>query len=250
MRAAAAVVAGLALSGLAAGAPMAAQQPAVPSPIPGTITVTGTGTIRRAPDQAVVSLAVETMSPTARASAQQNAQRMDAVIRAIRQAGVPADHIRTTSYNLNPEYQYTQPTPNRPGEQKLVGYRATNMVEVRVDSIPRVGAVVDAAVEAGANRANGISYQLRDPDAARREALRAAVQNARADAQTLAEAAGQQLGQMLQLTNAGFVQPPIPMFEARKVMDAQAPPPPTPVEPGQLEITATVTAVYLIAGAK
>ena len=244
MRRAAAVLTVLALT-----APVAsrAQQAGAEQTAVRAITVIGTGTIRRTPDVAVVSLAVETMAANARAAAQDNATRMDSVIRALRQAGTPAERIRTTSYSLNPEYQYTQATPTKPGEQRLVGYRASNTVEVRVDSIPRVGLVLDAAVAAGANRALGISYQLRDPDAARREALRAAVANARADAQALAEAAGQRLGTLLELSTSGFVRPPTPMFEARKVMDmaAQAP---TPVEPGELEVTATVTAVYRIAG--
>ncbi len=244
MRRAAAVLTALALT---APAMARAQQTGSVQSAFGGITVIGTGTVRRTPDVAVVSLAVETMAANARAAAQDNATRMDAVIRALRQAGIPAEKIRTTSYNLNPEYQYTQATPTKPGEQRLVGYRASNTVEVRVDSIPRVGLVLDAAVAAGANRALGISYQLRDPDAARREALRAAVANAHADAQALAEAAGQKLGPLLGLSTSGFVQPPMPMFGARKVMDmaAQAP---TPVEPGELEISATVTAVYWIAG--
>lgn len=229
-----------------------AQQPGVLQPtgeLVRSVTVNATGTVRRAPDQAVISLAVETMAKNARDAAQQNADRMERVIRAIRQSGIPGERIRTTSYSLSPEYQYTQPTPDRPGEQKLLGYRASNQVEVRVDSIPRVGVVLDAAIGAGANRAMGISYQLRDPDSARREALRAAVANARLDAEAIATAAGQQLGPVIQMNVGGFVQPPpVPMFEARKAMDmaAQAP---TPVEAGQMEITASVTAVYrLLAG--
>lgn len=224
-----------------------AQQPggpAAPAELVRSVTVSASGTVRRAPDQAVVSLAVETMEKSARDAAQQNAKRMEAVIRAIRQTGIPAERIRTTSYNLNPEYQYVQPTPDRPGEQKLLGYRASNQVEVRVDSMPRVGAVLDAAIAAGANRALGIGYQLRDPDAARREALRMAVANARLDAEAVAVAAGQQLGPVIQMNVGGFIQPPVPMFEARKVMDMAAAPAPTPVEPGQMEITASITAVY------
>src|SRR5512143_2637546 len=113
------------LLALASGA--AAQQTAPPPPEP-AVSVSANGTVRKTPDQAVISLAVENVAANARSAAQQNAQRMDAVIRAIKQTGIPAERIRTSGYNLMPEYQYTQPTPNRPGEQKLIGYRAMNMV--------------------------------------------------------------------------------------------------------------------------
>ena len=209
-----------------------------------TISLSATGTVRRAPDQAIVSLAVETRASTARQAAQQNAQKMDAVVRALRDVGIPADRIQTESYNLNPDYQYVQPAPGRPGEQRLVGYVASNQVRVQVDSIPRVGATVDAAITAGANRANGINFQLRDPDAARRDALKLAMAAAHRDAQALAEAAGQSLGPLLHVSTG--VEQPRPLFAMRAEMAGAvaAPAPPTPVEPGQLEITATVTVVY------
>ncbi len=216
--------------------------PASPEP-PRTITLSAVGTVQRAPDQAIISLAVETQAPTAREAAQRNAQDMDAVVRALKQSGIPADRIRTQGYNLFPDYRYVTPTPGQPGEQKLVGYRASNTVRVQVDSISRVGATLDAAVAAGANRAMGISYQLRDPDAARRDALRLAVGNARRDAEALAQAAGLPLGPLLQLSTAA--EGPRPMFEmaaARSLAGAATAP--TPVEPGQMEVTATVSAVF------
>ncbi len=236
-----------AVSMLLALAPAVAAQQATPTvaEIP-TISVSATGTVHRTPDQAVVSLAVENVASNARNAAQQNAQRMEAVIRAIRQAGIPSEHIRTSGYNLMPEYQYTQPTPTRPGEQKLTGYRATNMVQVTVDSIARVGPVIDAAIAAGANRANGVNFQLRDPEAVRREALRLAVAHAREDAETLAQASGRQLGTLLQLSTTGaMVPPPVPMMMRAGAMAAEAT---TPVEPGEMDITATVLAVYRVIG--
>jgi uncharacterized protein YggE len=239
-------IVGLAAMALLAPLSAGAQQPATPGGMASahrTVSVSGTATVRKAPDQAVISLAVETNAPTAQDAAQRNAQRMAAVVRAVRSAGIPAERIRTTGYNLNPEYRYTNPAPGQTGEQKLVGYRATNTLEVLVDSIPRVGPVLDAAVAAGANRANGISYQLREPEAARREALRLAVANARQDAEALAAAAGVPLGELLELSSTGMVRTPGPVF-ARADMALAGAATPTPVEPGQLEITAAVSAVY------
>ena len=241
MRAAAAVWLVLAF------APAAAAQQVATVPTEPTVSVSGNGMVRKTPDQAVVSLAVENVAANARTAAQQNAQHMDAVIRAIKQAGIPAERIRTSGYNLSPEYQYTQPTPNRPGEQKLIGYRAMNMVQVIVDSIPRVGPVIDAGIAAGANRAMGVNFQLRDPEAARREALRLAVGNARQDAETLAQASGHQLGSLMQLNTTGAVMPPpVPMMMGAKRMQAEDVT--TPVEPGEMEVTATVLAMYHLVG--
>ncbi len=247
MTRAAAVLAALALAWPTTA--RAQQLPAAPAEPVRTISLSATATVRRAPDQAMVSLAVETRAANARQAAQQNAQHMDAVIRALRDAGIPAERIHTESYNLSPEYQYVQPTPGKPGEQRLVGYMASNSVRVQVDSIPRVGTTIDAAIAAGANRATGIAFQLRDPDTARRDALRLAMETARKDAEALAGAAGQTLGPLLQLTSG--IEQPRPLFAMAGARLAAADvTAPTPVEPGQLEITATVSVTYRLEAAK
>lgn len=238
------------LVALAFATPMAAaaqQVTPAPTEVSRTISLSATGTVLRAPDQAIVSLAVQTQAATAREASQLNARRMQAVVRALRQAGIPAEHIRTQSYSLEPRYEY--PKPGRPGEQKLVGYTASNTVRVQVDTIGRVGATLDAALAAGANRAMGISYQLRDPEAARREALRRAVANAREDARALAEAAGLPLGPLLQLSTEAFPPRPVPLLAAARGFAQPAAPAVTPVEPGQMEVVATVSAVFRLGAA-
>jgi uncharacterized protein YggE len=230
----------------------AAQQPVTP-PVPApppfrTITVSGTGTVLRQPDQAVVNLAVESFAATAEQAAAENADKMDAMLKAIRQAGIPQDKIRTTSYQLNPEYDYSQPpSPRQPGEQRLLGYRAMNMVMVTIDDIRRVGPVIDAAIKAGGNRVMGINFQLKDPESARQDALRQAVQKARREAETLAAASGEKLGELVALNTAPIVEQPIPMFRRAEAVSMAATAP-TPVEPGQLEVQASVTAMYRISG--
>ncbi|MBX6364536.1 MAG: SIMPL domain-containing protein [Gemmatimonadetes bacterium] len=232
---------------LAIPAAATAQQPPAAAPPPiRTITVSGTGTVLRQPDQAVVNLAVESFAATAEQAARENADKMDAMLKAIRQAGIPQEKIRTVSYQLTPEYDYSEPrTPRQPGEQRLVGYRAMNMVMVTIDDIRKVGPVIDAAIKAGGNRVAGINFQLKDPDAARQDALRQAVQKARREAATLVEASGETLGELVTLTTAPLVEPPVPMFRRAEALAVTAPAP-TPVEPGQLEIQATVSATYRI----
>jgi uncharacterized protein len=216
-----------------------AQQP---EEQPRTITVAASATVERDPDRAVVMLAVESQATTAREASQRNAQLMESVLAAIRREGIADDGIRTVSYELRPEY--TRPEQGRE-PPRIVSYRAINMVQVRVDAIQRAGVVIDAALEAGANRVTGLNFELRDPESARLEALREAMAKARREAEAIAAAAGQQLGDPLTIhVGQAFVPrpPPMPMM-ARAEMDVALAPPP-PIEGGQLAITATVNAVY------
>ena len=210
------------------------------------IVVNAMGSASRAPEQAVVSLAVETAARTARDAAAQNAERMTRLVAALRRLNIPEDQIRTTAYNMYPEYrQWDGRNPEMANRQpEIIGYRVMNMVNVIVDGAERAGAVIDAALEAGANRVDGLGFQLRDPEAVRADALRQAMAKARAEAQLLAEAAGLTLGAPLEIsTSFGYMPPPMPQMMMARDM-AGAPAPPTPVQPGSVEIQATVNIVY------
>jgi len=223
-----------------------AQEPGSPTPPARerTITVTGTGVVDREPDQAVIMLAVENMARTADAAAQANAETMERVIAALRRLGLDRDRIRTVSYQLHPEYARDEPRPGQPYEPRIVGYRAMNMVRVTLDDIARVGEVIDAALGAGANRVTGLSFQLRDPERARIDALALAVQNARGEAQALADALGETLGPALDVSTTGRIPQPVPYMMDAVAARAELAAAPTPIEPGTLRVEATVTIVY------
>lgn len=212
-----------------------------------TVTVSATATIEREPEKAVLLLAVESQGPTARAASEANATKMTAVIAALRKAGIPEREIRTVSYELHPQYA---PPPDRPRPTdtpqapKIVGYRAINMVQVGIDPVARVGAIIDAAINAGANRVANLTYELRDPDVARRDALRLAVEKARGEAQVMAEAAGQRLGPPLNMSTTYYAPP---RYAGRVMMDMaqeSLAAPPTPIEPGMLSVSATVNVTF------
>jgi uncharacterized protein len=207
--------------------------------MPRSLTVSGTGTADVTPDRATLILAVETQAQTAQEAARLNAQRMDAVIAAVRRAGVPQRQIRTANYRLHPEYRH-----EREREPTLVGYRAGNQLVITIDSLAIVGQVIDLAIGAGANRVDGLGFGLRDVESARQEALRRAVQNARATAETIAAAAGVALGEPWQIAvGGGWAPPPTPMpMRAEMAMDGLAAV--TPVEPGQVSFSATVSVTY------
>lgn len=231
--------------------PAAAQRPA-PEAHERTIFVNATAQVRRAPDQAIISLAVETPAPTAAEATRQNAERMSAVIEALRRLGIERSSIQTRRVELMPRYERERMRPEPPMEQmeqrepRIVGYIAVNQVVVTVDDIGLVGRVVDAGVDAGANRVTGIHFQLREPEAAYHEAVRLAVQKARREAEVVAAALGEPLGPALNVTTSSYypAPPPSPMVRGRAMEQAAAVP--TPVEPGELDVQASVSITFRI----
>lgn len=229
------ILLGLAL--LAAPAAVSAQEAAAE---PRTITINSTGTVEREPEQGVILLAVESEAPTARAAADANATRMAELVAALREARVPDRQIRTISYELRPEYTRQERATEPP---RITAYRAINMVQVTVDTVARMGGVIDAAIASGANRVANISFQLRDSRSAHLEAVALAVANARREAEIIAQAAGERLGHALSITTGGYhAPPPAPAPMYRQMDMAQAAP--TPIEGGTLAVTASVTIVF------
>ena len=226
--------------------PAAAQVPA-PEAQPRTIFVNATAQVRRAPDRAVISLAVETPAPTAGEATSRNAELMTRVIDAVRALGIDRAMIQTQRVSLSPQYEHL--TGREPvevqREPRIVGYIASNQVVVTVDDVALVGRVVDAGVAAGANRVNGIGFQLRDPESAYHEALRLAIEKARREAEVVARALGERLGPPLNVTTSSYyAPPPAPMMADMRMERAQAMP--TPVEPGELDVQASVSISFLI----
>lgn len=226
----------------ATAAPLMAQQP-VERP-DRVINVNAVGTVVREPEKAVITVAVESSAATAQLAASANARKMDAVFAALRRVGIVPPKVRTIAYELQPQYQ--QPSRENPNPTpRVVGYRAINMVLVDVDTIARVGMVIDATVASGANRITNLSFELRDVESARLEALRLAVAKARAEAEVLATAAGQRLGSPLNISSSSYFEPRQYRMQAVEVANmAVAAPPPTPIEAGTLTITANVSMVF------
>jgi len=192
------------------------------------ITVIGTGVVTSVPDRADFSFGVTSEGRTAAAALAANAAEMRRVIAAIRAAGVAADDVQTQQISLSPRY-------TDEGES-IVGYTASNTVSARIRDLGRAGAVIDAAVEAGANQVFGPSLTRSDSNELYRTALRAAYANARAKAQALAAAAGITLGRAVDMVESGGPMP-MPAAESARLTD-------TPIEPGTQEIQATVTVTF------
>lgn len=211
-----------------------------------TVSVSGMATVQRQPDQAVVLLAVESFAPTAREAAAANARKMDAVIGALRRLGLREDKIRTVGYSVTPEYDYSNRTPRQQGDDRLLGYRARNTVQVTTNNVEEAGTIIDTALTAGADRVTNLTFQLRDPDAARRDALRLALDKARAEAETIASSISRRLGPVVAVTTTGLFPPP-QLVDARAralSTDLMYESTATPLEPGLLEVSAQVSVIY------
>ena len=228
-----AFITGLLLTGLAGAAPatVPAQQPPVSS-----IRVTGDGRVTARPDRVQIDIGVTTRAAQSQEAAAQNARQVDAVLAAVRKAAGPTAILKTISYSLNPNYRFH---PNG-GEPTLQGYTAVNVVQVTLDELGKIGAVIDAATQSGANRVEGIQFTLRDQDAVRAEALREAASRARAEADVLAAALGLKVLRVLTVEEQSPRVVPVRVYGgAPRAMATAAPA--TPVEAGTLEVTADVT---------
>ena len=230
----------LVLFSVLVASPVAAQQPQPSSAHSGPDIVTSaTGEARVTPDRAHVLIGVQTRAATAAQAGADNATKTRAVIDAIKARGIPAAQIGTSEYNLYPEYDNREPPREGPQTPRVIGYVANNTVRVEVRQLNQVGAVIDAALAAGANMVNTIQFFASNVDAARRTALGEAVGRARADAEALAKAAGGSLGALLELNTQT---PPVrPMYGERLMrMDAAGAAAQTPIEPGQQTLTVWV----------
>ncbi len=212
--------------------PAAAQTPA-PANDPVVVT-TGEGAVKVAPDRGWVTIAAESRARSPREAQRANADAMAAVLAKIKGAGLPADAIRTSGYDLQPEFDYNN------GKQTLRGYVARNTVEVRVDDIGRVGEILDLAVGSGATNVSGVRFDLKDRAAAEREALRKAVADARTRAEAAASGANLRVDRVLRIEEQrAVVEPPRPMMMMRQSAGAVESQP--PISPGELEVRALVT---------
>lgn len=235
-------LAALAALAFAAAGGAAANAQTFGGPRAATLTVTGTAGVTRAPDRATVSFRIETTNDVAAAATSANAAIANALTAKLAPLHIPAGAISTAGYALN--YNPRPPKPD-PASQQRYGYTVERTVDVVVDDVNGAGAVVDAGVAAGVTNVNGISFTLRDRQAAVRSAQAAALADAVAQARNLATAAKVRLVRIRAIAPQGSGGP-VPLIRAVPgvMMSAAVP---TTIDPGNLTVTAGVTVVYEIA---
>lgn len=205
-----------------------------------TITVGASGSILVDPDIAYANVAVETKGATAGAAQEANAKQFAAVEKVLYETfKLDKKDVKTSGFYVQPEYNYTE----KDG-RKLVGYTAVHQIQVSYRKLDEIGKLLDALSAAGANRIDGVRFSTEKGDQYELEALKKAMANAKAKADTLASSAGRQVKGVVNIVQGAASAPPIfmeaTMAKAMAVADSAV----TSVQAGQIEISANVTVQY------
>ena len=199
------------------------------------IRVTGAATVRAEPERAEIDLGVVTQAATAKEAADANAEKLEAVITAVREALGPDAEIETQSYSLRPNYT----RPRDGSEATIASYTASNMIRVTKIAIDDAAKVIDAATGAGTTNLQRLQFTVDDEESLRLQALADAALEARARAEALAGALGLDIVRVLSVTESEPVV--VRSYAAATMMQAEVGRAQTPVEPGSVEVRATVT---------
>ena len=225
-----AILAAAASPAAAAEIQLAAQGPVVELSV--------TETVKARPDLATVGAGVTSRAQTAVEAMRLNANAMDAVVQRIKALGIAADDIQTTGIELGAQYDYDQARQR----QVFRGFQASNRVSVILRKVPDTGRVLDALVAAGATDISGPSFSIDDDTAPRAQARKAAMDKARRQAEEYARWAGYSGVRLLQVSE--LVNPGRPMPYDGRVMAVAAEAKATPIEPGLVGTSVTVTVSY------
>ncbi len=199
------------------------------------VMVTGDSIVQAQPDTAILTVSVVTQGRNALQAQQENANRSDAMVRAMKSAAGAGAEVKTSGYSLQPIRVYKEGQP-----PLITGYEARNSVMVTLPDLTKVGSVIDATAQAGANDVAGLSFTLKKDRPARDQALAEATREALSKAQVIATALGGRVTRVVEVQEEG-VNRPRPIYEGQlQMMKTTAA---TPIEVGTLDITSHVQLV-------
>ncbi|MFA5013212.1 MAG: SIMPL domain-containing protein [Candidatus Paceibacterota bacterium] len=218
-----------------------------------TVSVSKTGTVYVQADLAVVDLTVTTEAKSADGALTQNRAKASKVLEFLKAQGVQEKDIKTINYNLYPRYEYSKAgagaeiyPPISDGQRYLVGYDATETIEVKIRELDKIGAITQGAVTAGVTDVGSLNFTVESEDAAKNQARSQAIVNARAEAEMIASGLGVQLGQIVGYTESNNF-PYYGMGGAMKSLDSSvATPSAVPVAVGENKVEVTVNITYEI----
>lgn len=205
-----------------------------------TLAVSGTGEATADADIVTIVLGVQTRDESAAAAVAENGRMMVDAVEALKAAGVPEEEIKTSRFSISPTRDWIDGRLS----DKVV-FEVNNQITFTLDLADEmdIGAFLDAAVGAGANTVESVTFALQDPKPVQEEALVEAVVDAMGKAGVISQAAGVSLGRVLSISEGGYS--PVPMAESRVYFAADAGAA-TPIVPGDVMVTATVTITYEI----
>ncbi|MFC5652813.1 SIMPL domain-containing protein [Paenibacillus solisilvae] len=204
---------------------------------PSTIEVQGEGTVTASPDRVLVVLGAITEGDALQLVQAENAMIVTNIIQSLQNLGIPKEKIQTYDFRIDPQYDYED------GKQIFRGYKVTHLLQITTDRVEQTGVIVDTAVSQGANSVSNIQFTLINPEIYENQALSLAVRNARQKAVTIAQTLGATIAAIpFRVQELPRPTGPIP-FKAALFADSTV----TPIQPGELTITAAVRAWYYIA---
>ena len=209
-----------------------------------TVTVSGEGVVRAEPDQATVRFGIVTRAEDPEEARRLNAAAAAEAMNAVRALDIDERKMRLETLRLPPAREYNSQTRRWVD----VGFEATRQVVVEVGDLEKLPTLVAEIVQKGANRLDGISYELKDRVEARNEALSKALNDARGKAQLMASTLGEELDHVLTIGEQSFdfPRPMIRMAQAEAMMAKDAAPEPEAYAAGEIEVRATVRVVFAL----
>jgi uncharacterized protein YggE len=195
--------------------------------------VNGSGTVKAQPNIAIINLGVITEDMSLQTAQKENAVKTNSVLDSLYKMNIPKRDISTAVFDIQPQYDYVE------GKQEFRGYRVTNILSVTIRDLTMVGEVIDTATANGANRVDNIRFTIEDPSLYYNRALTLAVRSATEKAKQLANDFGVQLSPIPhKITEESSVS----ITEDSPTMKLAASP--TPILPGQLDITARIEVTF------
>lgn len=207
-----------------------------------SISVVGQGEATGQPDQAQVNAGVQTQAATVAEASRENQEIVERIMQALDKSGIDKKDIQTTNYSIWPEQRHD---PRGNGEVAVTGYNVNNIVNVTISDVDKVGAVLAALTDAGANSVHGISFGVKDTAALEQGARAAAMADARNRAEALADLAGVKLGEVQSISMSLGGGYPMPMMGGARFAMAEASAAPG-ISPGQLSVSVQVQVTYAI----
>ena len=208
-----------------------------------SISVTGHGEASGPPDQAEVSAGVQILADTVIEATRENQSVIERIMAALEEQGIPPEKIQTSNYSIWAEQNYQNPGDPRQ-QNRITGYHVSNVVNVSIDEIEKIGDVLAAVTNAGANTIHGIQFGVKDTAALEQKARAAAMADARARAEALARLAGVELGEVMSISTSLSGGPPQPMMARSFEMADTAPAP--GISPGQQRLSVQIHATFAI----
>lgn len=212
---------------------------------PARISVTGEGKMTASPDMAILNLSVLREAKTAREAMSANNEAMGKVLEAMKKAGVEDRDLQTSGINIQPRYVYPD-DKNGLKEPQITNYTVSNSLTVRVRDLSKVGEVLDESVTLGVNQGGDLTFVNDNPSETIKEARKRAVADALDKAKTLTEAAGVNLGRVIEINEQSRQPMPMPIARQFKVAAAAAPEDSVPVAAGENAYNVSVNVTFEI----